>query len=111
MHQSVLPKLLAFYGMTFLIKDSSILGRPRNWVAGKSEFARELLSCSFCTGFHAGYIVYGLSTPIRKWSIRAALLDAVTSAAFSYVLDNVMRRVEQGLYEQEPDSTPAPETS
>ena len=41
------------YGLTFLIKDSTILEVPRTWIR-KISFFDKLLSCSFCTGCWVG---------------------------------------------------------
>lgn len=46
------------YGLTFVLKDSKILARPRNWITSRSTFALELFSCSYCVGLHTGWITF-----------------------------------------------------
>ena len=74
----------------------------------KVSLFNRLLSCSYCTGFHAGWIawlgsrvVYGLditaSTPVPDalaGTLGHAALWALTSAGFCYVVDVVSQLAE-----------------
>ena len=74
----------------------------------KVPFFDRMLSCSYCTGFHAGWlgwaasrVVYGLtvtsSTPLPEalaGTVGTAALWAFTSAGFCYVADVVSQLAE-----------------
>jgi hypothetical protein len=91
--------LLAVYGATFALVDAKLLQRPRDWLTVRSEFFYQLLSCAFCTGFWVGLAM-------NCWSFRAmfddstfewveqSILGAFSGAAFCYVVDTLMKRLE-----------------
>jgi len=47
-------KLLACLGVVWIIKDSYIFSKPRNYLKSKSIHLEEFLSCSLCLGFWIG---------------------------------------------------------
>lgn len=60
-----------------------------------------LLHCTYCTGFHMGWVVWLLSwavssePPANGWqAIPSVLLWSFASAAFSYVVDAIVRWLE-----------------
>jgi hypothetical protein len=62
--------VLSIYGLSFLIKESDgpfgIMNSIRNRLITNKYlgvFFYKLLSCYFCVGCHAGWIIYLLSTP------------------------------------------------
>jgi len=78
------------YGITFAIKDSSVLYKPRLWVTSRSLFLKEMLSCAYCTGFHSGW----MSFVLLKFSmisdlpwVPGSIIYAFSGAAASYVID------------------------
>jgi hypothetical protein len=65
----------------------------------KIKFFDRMLNCSYCTGFHAGWIVWAarhLADCVQPTptSIFSALCWAFTSAAFCYAADSVLQLVE-----------------
>lgn len=65
----------------------------------KVSFFDRMLSCSYCTGFHAGWITWLLSRPFygveaTVSSISPVLLWAFASAAFCYTVDVVSQLAE-----------------
>jgi len=82
----------AFYGMTFLLKDSSLLATPREALAQRMSWFAEMIQCSFCTGAHAGWMVYLLSG--KEFEIRTVLLWMLASAAFSFAVDTWLLSLE-----------------
>lgn len=48
---------LVCYGLTFLIRDSVLLRRPRRWLTARSPWFADLFECAFCTGFWASLAV------------------------------------------------------
>ena len=89
--------LIVAYGITFGLQHKV----PFIWK--KSAFVDEMLGCSYCTGFHAGWITWILYS-----SAQANLLDepltfalfvnmilfAFAAAAFSYLMDVVSQWLE-----------------
>ena len=53
----MLIKFLACMGLVWILKDSYILSRPRNYLKSKSKHLKEFLSCSLCLGFWAGLLL------------------------------------------------------
>lgn len=102
---------LAGYGLTFLVKDASIIARPRTWLMDRVPGLEGLLACSFCTGFHVGWVlalgVYaGYRQPLTPmmsllgpylttgwaWFFRtlgAIWLDGLWFATTAYLLDTL----------------------
>lgn len=91
--------LLAFYGVTFALRSATLLEPLRLWLARRSRFARDLLACPFCTGFHAGYLVYAFAVPF-PWHFGDVFLYAFASAAVSYVVETVVLWFERPFHGQ-----------
>lgn len=101
--------LLAMYGLTFTLKDSTIAMRPREWVIKRSTFMAGLLGCSFCTGWHSGWIVYVAWRLVQYsandvgfgwYNIPSAALYAFAGAAISYAADQIMLRIEMTGFDE-----------
>jgi hypothetical protein len=89
--------LVVAYGITFgLMNDKAwFLTDPLR----KIEFFNRMFNCAFCTGFHAGWVALLLTQPYvfhTSWLFAAqeVLSHGFASAAFSYTLDTVLRRLE-----------------
>jgi len=89
--------LLVAYGVTFGLQHKL----PFLWK--RSEWTDALLSCSYCTGFHAGWLtwlLYGISQaslleqPIQFAIFIDMFLFAFASAAFSYLMDVLSQWLE-----------------
>lgn len=77
------------------------------WLYGKSAFTDKLLQCSYCLGFHCGWIawimtyIYNGVQPMWVGSvISSVLVWAFTSSAFCYVIDTCVRWVEMNTVEE-----------
>lgn len=87
-------ELLACYGLTFGLMNKTL------WLQNRSQFAASLLSCSYCTGFHSGWIIY-LASNLEKLSptntdfLVTAMLWSFASACFCYSLDVAMQKLEE----------------
>lgn len=84
--------LVCAYGICFGLMNK--VDFPR-----KVQFFDRMLSCSYCTGFHTGWIVWVLTqvlceAPITPSSAILALCWAFASAAFCYSADSVLQLVE-----------------
>ena len=94
--------LFSMYGITFAIKDASLLTPFREWVTSRSSFMEKMLSCSFCTGFHSGWISFfllyfsGLTPPVERL-LPALLVYSFCGASFSYLMDILLLRIESEI--------------
>lgn len=85
----ILPYLLAAYGLCFALQYKA------PFLRGRTTFTDALLSCSFCTGFHCGWIAWLARLAIMGIPASASVLAlavsaaswAFASAAFCYVTD------------------------
>ena len=90
------------YGIMFTLKDSKlpIWSYLRDKLTSKSEFMASLFACSFCTGFHAGWLTYILMNyslfDYKTWheNIAYMLIYGFVSASFCYFFDNILVRLE-----------------
>ena len=84
--------LLLAYGLCFGFMNKVTFLR-------KVKFFDRMLSCSYCTGFHAGWIAWLLSRPLYGVSlsleaISPVVLWAFASAAFCYAADVALQLAE-----------------
>jgi len=86
--------LLAAYGLTFAIQHKI------SFIHDKSKFIDEMLSCTFCTGFHAGWFiwVWWNLTVLDSFGWGGILPFALASSGVCYLLDSL------GKYLEGPDS-------
>ena len=91
--------LLACYGLTFTLCDAKLFTRLRDLLC-RWKFARELLSCYFCTGFWLSMVLcvplfWGSFVDGYMWQrVVAVIAYGFAGAAFSYFLDAVIVRLE-----------------
>ena len=85
--------LLIAYAITFGMQNKAIFLRNRHSVLDK------MLHCTYCTGFHAGWITY-LVFVSPFWlnhtidTVPSTIGFALASATFSYGLDTLIRLME-----------------
>jgi hypothetical protein len=84
--------LLAAYGICFGIQNKLVFLR------GKHNTLDKLLECTYCTGFHAGWITWlaydGYRLVTEPWCFIELLGFAFASSAFCYFLDTAIRLME-----------------
>lgn len=88
--------LVLAYGLTFGIQNKA------GFLRGKLAVLDRLVKCTYCTGFHAGWMTWLLAwalegrTPASQPLGIAASFVAwgLASAAFSYGVDTAIRRLE-----------------
>ena len=87
--------LLVAYAICFGIKEKC------RFLNGRFPFLDILLECTYCVGFHSGWAVWLLvwaaegQTPGPPLSI---LVWALSSAAFCYIVDTVVVKIENGVF-------------
>lgn len=72
--------------------------RSTKWPLG--SFFDAMLSCSYCTGFHAGWIAWALSRPfygidLTVRGVAPALAWAFASSAFCFLADVASQAAER----------------
>lgn len=91
----ILFSLLAAYGICFALQ------QKLPFLYGKSSFLDAMLQCTFCTGFHCGWMTWLLSwgvsgrLPAEGWHIPfSLLLWSFASAVTCYTLDALTNWLE-----------------
>jgi hypothetical protein len=98
---SAIVCFLAAYGIVFglMQKKAAWLTEPlKRW-----QFFAALLTCPYCLGFHAGWMVWVLgrlpghiSSSTGLWeTVDEAVLYAFCGAAFCYLVDTLAVRIER----------------
>lgn len=89
--------LIVAFGITFGLQHKV------SFLWGKSKFLDSMLSCAYCTGFHAGWITWLLyisgevlaeSMKLDQLSWIDPILLAFASAGFAYLADAASRWME-----------------
>jgi len=87
--------LMAAYGITFGLQQKA------EFLRGKHDLLDKMLDCTYCTGFHSGYLAYGLKKGLdlaQTGKLDASVAEAATfafaSSAFSYLADSAGRCLE-----------------
>lgn len=81
-------ELLFCYGLTFGLMNKT------SWIQNRLQFTQKLLECSYCTGFHSGWIAYFMFNPTFQVEPASLITWSFASAAFSYVLDTAVAYLE-----------------
>lgn len=87
-----LLSLLLCYGLCFTIQ------HKLPFLHGKLDVLDSLLACTFCVGFHAGWMAYlltfmGEGAPLNPMTL---LSWGFASAAGCYIIDALVQRIEAG---------------
>ena len=86
--------LMACAGLTFGIQHKI------PFLHKKLSILDSMLSCTYCTGFHSGWIVYLLAN-YDSLKLPDALLFAFASAMFSYSLDEGVKYLEESSIQED----------
>ena len=92
-----LMDLLFAYGLCFGLQNKVEALRSPKWRLG--AFFERMLSCSYCTGFHSGWLAWAISRPyygveLSPASLAPAVAWAFASAAFCFVIDVASQAAE-----------------
>ena len=90
---TIILTLLVFYSISFAIKETGLLNRPRIWIIGLHPFFYELLSCWYCTGFWAGLLTYLLFFEVFHW--REFLIYGLAGAVWSLIMNSLMDKLNK----------------
>jgi hypothetical protein len=97
--------LLVAYGIGFWLQNKV------EFIRGKSAFVDKGLDCTFCTGFHSGWLSF-LVLQCGAWNehtlnwrlLPQAVAFGFAAAAFNYAFDTLVRFVESRIIAAEADS-------
>lgn len=94
--------LLSAIGLTLILKWGYIFNIPRNWLKSKSEFFKELLSCSQCLGFWSGFLI-SLAICLLQFNfslgaIFSCFMMGFASSFLSQVADLSIGLMDEKLY-------------
>ena len=87
----MLLNLLAAAGITFAIQ------HKMPFLHKKHPLLDRMLKCTFCTGFHGGWIAALIASGTAV-QIQQVLLYAFAGAIFSYALDEIVKYFEEAGY-------------
>jgi len=79
--------LMACAGLTFGFQHKA------KFLHKRFAFLDSMLSCTYCTGFHSGWLLYVI-TYYSEAKVQEAILAAFASAMFSYALDEAVKFLE-----------------
>ena len=83
--------LLAAAGITFGLQHKAV------FLHKKLSLLDKMLRCTYCTGFHGGWVAYAIASA-PEVTLQDALLYAFASAIFSYALDESVKYIEEASY-------------
>lgn len=92
--------ILAIFGLAFFIKESDgpcgLMSKARNHLMQNKYvgmFFFKLLNCYFCTGSHAGWIIYLLSQD--EWHINLFFVWALAGGVVSLIMDSLLSKLSK----------------
>lgn len=97
--------LFCMYGIMFTLRESNlpIWSYLRDKVLRRLNIINELLSCSFCTGFHAGWLTYllmnynALEYKETQEHLTYMIVYGFVSATFCYFFDIFLIKIEKSI--------------
>lgn len=89
--------LLACYGLCFGLINKAVFLR-------RSAFLNRMLDCSYCTGFHAGWLIHIMMVGLAGALTPSTLCSAFSSAAFCYIIDVAVIFLEERTAQVKADS-------
>ena len=87
-------KFLACLALVWIIKDSYIFKKPRNFIVSKSNFFKELFSCSLCLGFWAGVLLLILDSHLFGFK-KEFIYYPLASSAFCWFFDSLLDLIQE----------------
>ena len=88
----ILKFILCVYGITFFLQHKAY---P---ILSKNAFLKSMLECTFCTGFHGGWMTYVLtahsSVDVNLATIFSLVSFGFVGASSAYILDAIVSKIE-----------------
>ena len=99
-----LISIFSIFGLAFLIKESDgpfdIMSKLRNYLMINrvvGVFFYKLLSCFFCVGCHAGWIVYFLYN--KDYNLKYFIVWTLAGGAISLIMDALLNKLHSNSIE------------
>lgn len=86
--------LLACLGLVWIIKDSYIFHKQREWLKSKSEKLKKLLSCGMCLGFWVG-LALSLFQFFYLKDDTNIFYYPLASSAFCWFFDSLLEMIQE----------------
>ncbi len=94
----IIVLLLSIFSLSFLIKESDGPWGIMAWIRNKlisnkyvGVFFYKLLSCYFCVGSHAGWLIYLLAN--EEWQWNYFIIWSLAGGSISLILNAVLERL------------------
>jgi hypothetical protein len=88
-------KLLACLAIVWIVKDSYIFSKPREYLKNKSKHLKELFSCSLCLGFWAGVILVLYECLLLDNNLIDCIYYPFSVSAFCWFFDSVLDMIQE----------------
>lgn len=89
--------ICAIYSLVFLIKETDGPFGFFNWLRNKllsnkyvGVFFYKLLDCWYCSGCHAGYVIYLLHTPKHLWLWNDFIIWMLAGGSISFIMNLIV---------------------
>jgi hypothetical protein len=66
-----------------------------SWAQNRYQLLDDMLACSYCTGFHAGWISLLILHPALFNDVQTILFWSFVSSSFSYIVDTFVAYLEE----------------
>lgn len=66
-----------------------------SWAQNRYQLLDDMLACSYCTGFHAGWISLLILHPALFNDVQTILFWSFVSSSFSYIIDTFVAYLEE----------------
>ena len=86
--------LLACLGLVWILKDSYIFKKPRDFLSRQAEWIKELLSCAMCLGFWAGLTLSFFEYYFLK-KTESIYYYPLASSAFCWFFDSLLDLIQE----------------
>lgn len=91
---------VAIYGICFGFQHKAV------FLHNKNDFLDKMFKCTYCTGFHCGWVVYLLFYILNQSEYNINLLIEMTmfgfyGASMCYIIDTIIRYFESNIVQYE----------
>lgn len=97
---TLIIQTIAIYGICFGIQNKAV------FLHNKNDFFDRMFKCTYCTGFHCGWIVYLVFYLLNTSEYTIKLLVEMTMFGFygsstCYIIDTIIRYFESNIVQYE----------
>ncbi len=85
--------ILSIFSVYFILSQSTLLDKPRNWLIQKHPFFYELFYCPYCLTTHAGWLTYFLLNSYRSYNVHDLLLWVLASGPIGLIINGLVNKL------------------